>query len=490
MLKKINQLLHTPAWLFWLLLATLVLRIPSLFEPYAYGDEMIYLALGEGIRQRVPLYLGLHDNKPPLLYGVAALAGSLFGFRALLTLWVLVSIYAFWKLVDHLYPKNDRLQMLATTVFAILTTIPLLEGNIANSELFMIGPTIFAFYLLLKRQNVGTLITAGGLLGISALFKMPAIFDVPAIFVYWFISSTKPFRSFGTLIKRGFWLGLGLAIPVGATFIYYYLRGALHEYVVAAFLQNFGYLSSWRANEVVQPFWIKNGPLLIRAAVVGIGLTGLFAFRQKLSKPFIFSSTWLLFGLFAATLSERPYPHYLVQVIPEIALLVGMFVCLKTLEQLVVILPMALTAFVPVHYHFWYYQTLPYYTRFTNLALGNLSTEAYRETFGANVNRNYAVATYIQETTAPSDKIFVWGDNSTVYALAKRLPPIKYVVDYHIKDFSTQEETIAWLSKDRPELIVVLPDSESFPGLVAFYSDGSYALAETISGTQIWRRIY
>lgn len=490
MLKKINHLLHTPAWLFWLLVVILVLRIPSLFEPYSYGDEMIYLTLGEGIRQRVPLYLGLHDNKPPLLYGMAALAGSLFGFRALLTLWVLVTIYAFWKLVDHLFPKNERLQILSTTVFALLTTFPLLEGNIANSELFMIGPTIFAFYLLLKKQNIPTLLAAGGLLSISALFKMPAIFDVPAIFAYWFLTSTKPLRSFGTLIKRGLWIGIGLAIPIGATFVYYYFRGALHEYVVAAYLQNFGYLSSWRPDQVAQPFWIKNAPLLIRAGVVGVGLTLLFAFRKKLSKQFTFTSTWLLFGLFAVTLSERPYPHYLAQVIPEIALLAGMFVFLKTVEQLIVIVPMALAAFVPVHYHFWYYPSLPYYTRFVNLALGRQTTDEYRQSFGSNVVRNYAVARYIQETTEPTDKIFVWGDNSTIYALAKRLPPIRYVVDYHIKDFSTQEDTVAKLTQNKPTIIVVLPGAESFPALTNFYSDGSYALAETIAETQIWRRLY
>ena len=54
------------------------------FEPYYYGDEMIYLALGQGLRQGIPLYLGLHDNKPPLLYLTAAISGNLFLFKVIL----------------------------------------------------------------------------------------------------------------------------------------------------------------------------------------------------------------------------------------------------------------------------------------------------------------------------------------------------------------------------------------------------------------------
>ena len=139
-----------PTWLIVILIVVLVFRIPSLFEPYSYGDEMIYLTLGQGVRQQVPLYIGLHDNKPPLLYLTAAIAGNLFWFRAILAFWSLATIAAFWKLADRLYPKNLTLQKVAVVVFAIFTTIPLLEGNVANAEMFMLLPTTLAFYLLLS----------------------------------------------------------------------------------------------------------------------------------------------------------------------------------------------------------------------------------------------------------------------------------------------------------------------------------------------------
>src|SRR3989337_991757 len=154
-MSSINKLLtklHTPTWLFILLIIVFVLRIPSFLEPYAYGDEMIYLTLGEAIRRGIPLYSEIHDNKPPLLYVMAAIAGNLFWFKALLTLWLLTTVFIFWKLTEVLFPQNRRAQKIATIIFALLTTLPLLEGNIVNAELFMIGPIILAFFLLLTQK--------------------------------------------------------------------------------------------------------------------------------------------------------------------------------------------------------------------------------------------------------------------------------------------------------------------------------------------------
>ena len=52
-----------------------LLRLPSLFEPAWYGDENIYLTIGQGIRKGMVLYRDITDfpNKPPLIYLFAAL---------------------------------------------------------------------------------------------------------------------------------------------------------------------------------------------------------------------------------------------------------------------------------------------------------------------------------------------------------------------------------------------------------------------------------
>jgi hypothetical protein len=315
--KSVLNKFHVPNWVVIILAVVVILRIPSFFEPYSYGDEMIYLTLGEGIRQGVPLYLSLHDNKPPLLYILAAISNRLFWFKAILAFWNLATIIFFWKLVSTLFPKNKLLQKISTAVFAILTTIPLLEGNIANAEIFMIGPTILAFLLLFSRKNtVRNLFLSGVFFGVSALFKIPAAFELPVILAYWILTKGIKLKELKGILKSFSFIFLGFATPIVLTMIWYFFRGALPDYIKEAFLQNIGYLSTWRPASKNVPFIIRNIPLIIRGSAVLLGLGILYWKRKVLPKEFIFVVAWLLFALFGVTLSERPYPHYLLQAIP------------------------------------------------------------------------------------------------------------------------------------------------------------------------------
>src|SRR3989344_3629341 len=174
--KNFLDKIHLPPWLLLVLALVFLFRIPSFFEPYTYGDEMIYLTLGNAIRRGLVLYRDIHDNKPPLLYIVAGVAGNLSWFRAILTLWMIGTTVAFWRLVKTLFPKENKIVIASTAVFAVLTTLPLLEGQIANAELFMIGPTIIAFWLLLsQKHNPLTLLEAGIFFAVGTLFKMPSM---------------------------------------------------------------------------------------------------------------------------------------------------------------------------------------------------------------------------------------------------------------------------------------------------------------------------
>jgi hypothetical protein len=487
-MRRFLKLLHIPGWLFGLLCVVLILRIPSFFEPYSYGDEMIYLSLGEAIRRGIPLYSQIHDNKPPLLYVTAAIAGSLFWFKVILALWHLVTVFIFWKLAEKLFPKNRKLHIISTIIFALITTLPLLEGNIANAEIFMIGPTMLAFYVLLsKKLNFKNIFFSGILFSVATLYKVPAAFDMPAIIFLWVIALKKAnISNIKKILQNSIYLAAGFFAPILLTFIWYFLRGAAFEYLVAAYLQNFGYLSSWRPDDVQKSFLEKNSPLLIRAFVVFVGHIILYVRRKKLSKEFIFISSWLLLSLFAVTLSERPYPHYLVQSVPAVSLLLGMFFALKNFEQVLVIVPLTLFVFVPYYFNFWRYPTVPYYRNFIKFATGGLDRDAYLATYGSHVPRNYKISNFIASSTQKNEKVFVWGDGSSIYALSRRLPPGRFVADYHIRDFSTPEETIEVLNSDMPSFIIVLPNTNPFTELNSLINN-NYVLVETIDGAEIWK---
>jgi len=485
-MKKLIAKTHIPVWLALVLAFVIILRIPSFFEPFSYGDEMIYLTLGEGIRQGLTLYKDIHDNKPPLLYLLAAAAGNVFWFKAILAFWNLATIVLFWHLTKALFPKKEKLHKIATFIFALFTTIPLLEGHIANAEIFMIGPTLAAFLILFtRRADFKNLFGAGILFSIATLFKVPGAFDMPAIVLFWLITVGVNAKNLKETAKNTLFLVLGWLAPIALSFAWYGAAGAFKEYLVAAFLQNLGYLSSWRATST--PFLQKNLPLLIRAAVVVIGAVLLYLKRFKLSKQFIFLTLWLLFGLFAATLSERPYPHYLLQIVAPASILGAILLTERTIEQSLVIIPLTLAFFVPVYFKFWHYSTIDYYSRFLRFATGMVDKTGYFESFGPQVSRNYQIADFLVKSSKPTDKVFVWGpDGSAIYALSRRLPPGKYVIDYHINDYSSLSEELQVLSQAKPKFIILLPDALPYPEIIPLLRS-SYVSVLTLDGAEIWR---
>jgi hypothetical protein len=467
---------------------TFILRVPSFFEPFSYGDEMIYLTLGQGIRKGLILYKDIHDNKPPLIYFLANLTGNIFWFRVLLAAWVSATIVIFWKLVKLLFSKNKRVEIISTIVFALLTTLPLLEGQIVNAELFTIGLITLGFYLLLQKTTTFTLIAVGALFSLATLFKVPAAFDIAAIVFLWLILLSKKQLKPSQFAKNIFFLSIGFLTPILLTIFWYLSRGALDDYIKSAFLENVGYLSSWRPDDVQKSFLIKNAPVIFRGLITLSGLIIIFFFRHKLSKRFMFVTAWLLFSLFAVTLSERPYPHYLIQAVPAFSILLAMLIAEKSLEQVLVIIPLFLALLVPVYYRFWYYPSFPYYERFLKFSLGQLTKEEYFNRFNSNVTRNYKIAEFIIASTRKDEPIFVWGDSSPIYALSRRLPPFKYVANYHISDFSSKSDVLKMLNDKKPSFVVVLPDSQEFPELI-FYLDTNYVAVSSIDEALVWKKI-
>ena len=487
MLKKFTDKLHLPKWLCIFLFLILILRIPSFFEPYFYGDEMIYMALGQGIRQGINLYKGVYDNKPPLLYIVAAIAGNLFWFKAILAFVNIISIYLFWKLSGVLFPKKNLLHKVSTIIFGLLTTLPLLEGNIVNAELFMITPIIAALILIFsKKNNFKKLFFSGMLFSIAALFKIPALFDLPAVIVFWLIYSISKKTDFITFLKRALYLSLGFITPILLTFVWFYFQGSLKDYIYAAFLQNVGYLSSYRPSDSQQPFFVKNLPLLIRASIVFLTAIFFYLKRKKLSKNFIFISLWLFFSLFGATLSERPYPHYLIQAVPAMSLLFGILFTNETIEQSLTLIPLTIAFFVPVYFHYYHYPTLSYYSKFISFTSRGISKKEYLMSFDKNVIRNYDISNFLASSMSKKEKVFIVGDSATIYALSRKLPPIKYVADYHINDYSSLQDEVNILSKNLPKFIVILPQKMNLTPLIPIIRQ-NYIFVSEIDGAEIWK---
>lgn len=448
---------------FWFVLGFIfiVLRLPSLFEPYWYGDEGIYLTLGQGIRKGLVLYSQIHDNKPPMLYYFAAFSQTVFGFRLFLFFWMIPTLYLFWKLSKNFLSKGKNWSFI---LFLILTSIPFIEGNIANAEIFMLLPTIAGFFLAFNSKKLISLFYAGLCLGFALTIKIPVFVEFIFLLLWFYFENKKDIE----LFKKIFYLSLGFIFPLLLFGIYFYFIGVFPEFIKAAIFQNFGYLSSWTKG--VHTASIGQGGLFLRAFFLLLFLISVYFLmvRKTISKNLSFLLFWFGFAVFASLLSGRPYPHYLIQILPSFCLLIG-YLFEKEKAKYLVILFLLVLFLVIKRYKFYFYRTLPYYGNFYSRIVLLKNKSSYLKFFGSNVENNLKIADFIEKNSKTSDRIFVWGDEPYIYAMSDRLPVSKYTVAYHIIDFNGYKNTIDNLGIFLPKFIIYYQmDNRSFVELDNF----------------------
>lgn len=457
----ISFLSRNKFWIFTFLIF-IILRLPSLFEPYWYGDEGIYLTLGHGIRKGLVLYKQIHDNKPPTLYYLAALGQTVFGFRLLLSLVMIPTVFFFYKLCLHFFKTN--LAKFSTFVFIVLTSIPFIEGNIANAEIFMLLPTILGFHLFLNSKKPLHFLISGILLGLAFSIKTPVFIEAFFLILWIFVDNfSKIKQKFWQLFFQAFLLGIGFLIPMLVYLLYFYLLHAIVPFLSSALLQNFSYLSSWATG--TQTASASSGGLIHRLIILFIFWLLIFILKVKkvISSQLAFILSWLAATIFGVLLSTRPYPHYLIQTLPPLILC---FCFIFSKPNLKIILPvlsiLGLTVLIIKKYNFYFYPSLKYYQNFYSFQNPN----SYSQYFGSRVLTNQAISQIIKSRTDANDRIFVWGDEPYVYAMSDRLPIGRYTVAYHIADFNGYLETINSFKAYPPKFVVYYTNqSNSFPEL-------------------------
>ena len=470
-----------------LFLIFFILRVPSLFEPYWYGDEGIYLVLGQAIRKGVALYSHIHDNKPPTLYYLAAFAQTVFGFRLLLLFFMAFTIYFFHRLSRFfLSPKGSKI---ATFIFLILTSVPLVEGTIANAEVFMLLPTIVGVLLLVKpKPKLQNLIFSGLLLGFAFTIKIPVAIEFAFLCLWLFIDNLDSFQKAFFKIKNILIFSVAFLIPITFWGVYYYLQGALVPFLNASLLQNFGYLSSWSTG--TQASSVSSGGVITRFLVLLISWTLIFLLKNReiISKKFSFLLFWFSATIFGSLLSGRPYPHYLIQVLPPLTLIIVEFLNFKERKkQIIIACSLFLFTLIVFRFKFYFYPVFSYYSNFYSYTIGQKSTTDYRNYFGSQTNNFYKISNFIKTNTSPTDKIFVWGDQPYVYALSDRLPSSKYTVSYHIVDFNGYQSTMDKIEANLPKFIVYYQmPTRPFPDLDNFINN-YYFSAEAIGDATIFK---
>lgn len=473
-------------------LLTVVLRLPSLFDPYWYVDEGVYLTGGQIIRRGLTLYRDFYDNKPPLIHYVAAITPSQFWFHFLGIILSLVTLYLFYRL-SRRFIKNRWSVGLAVLLLAVIWNLPFLEGHTVNAEHFFVPLGMLAFLLLYGWEKLSEprLFGAGTLLGLGFLFKFHAVFDLLTLLAFWFFLLFSGFSRAGlsVFLRRTLWLSFGFFWPLAASFAYFQFQGVLPEYFRAAFIDNFDYAGRWRP--AAEGLWAVFGPNNIkgRLGLLFLFLSLLFFLRKKIPKETIFLALWFLFTLFGALLSARGYPHYLLPAVPPLLLLLAVTRRGLRQEKLVCGAAASLTAAAVLFFHFYFYPPLSYYRHFGEWVSGKRDWRSYAQAnFGWQVERNYRMAQYVQERTALSDRIFIWSDQPHLYALISRVPAVPYLFIFQIDDLGKNDEVMTRLRQNPPKVVITFQkEPRVLTGLEEFL-EKNYQLGTIMGDGLIWEK--
>lgn len=500
----VNDLLKTKInfWLLGILAFLVLLRLPSFFEPHWYGDEEIYLVLGQMLRRGAVLYRDIWDNKTPLLYLIYAISPTLIWAKLTATAFVLGTVLGTYALAKRLFEdQRDGYAYGAALLMGVLLSLLVLEGNIANAELYFTLPIILAAYLIYKNLLAPSPsplapLLIGLLMSVAFLLKVPAIFDFVGLLLAFtlvrlsdeFWSPTKSYKRFlAGQIKTYVPLVLSFALPVGLVFLYFFLNRALPDFIAAAFKQNVNYVAidSGLFQKLTNPLYIKGAFLAL-----GVVLATLAYFKKYISKEMVFLTLWLGFSIYGALLSNRPYKHYLLQIVPPmILLLVYLVAHLRRYIIPTVAYVILLGLVTRMFYGAFALNPATYYPNFFDWASERKNWGDYINYFDRRTADNYRVAEYIAQNTKPNDPIFVWGDVASIYAISNRPAATKFIQAHHLTTINPKnyDLVIDRLLTYQPKFIVVTrPVLFNFLPLETFLR-GNYKEVEIVGNLYVYR---
>lgn len=467
-----------------------LLRLPSVLEPYWYGDEGIYETIGIALNHGRLLYSGVWDNKPPMLYLIYQLFnGDLFWVRLASLIFGFFSVVVFFALARKLF-KNQIAILVSTLFFTVIFATPVVEANVANAENFILLPILLAFYLTFeakKRKRIFLYFVSGLLLSFAFLIKIVALFDLSALLFALFVARflgnirsnrqglRKEAKKAFTQVSEELYILLGFIIPILFFCLYFLLQGSFGDFLDASFFSNIGYVGYENF------FIVANGLLYIKLGLLIFWLLLVFHYRKKLGAAGVLVFAWTAFELFSAFFSHRPYTHYLMVFLPSASLLLGYIIEEKIYK---VGIPLVIIIFIVVNYNFNFYKKIgPYYANyFSYLTTG--SVNSYQNFFDKNTVRDYDLAQFIKDKTNKNDNVFLWGDSAQIYALSGKLPPGRFTVAYHITQSPKNiEETKQAVAKAAPKYIIQTKKDDAISNFLT-----GYELRYVIDGANIYEK--
>ena len=426
----------SPKTFYLFILLFLILRIPSLFEGFWYGDEGFYATQAQAILDGKQLYVDAWDHKPPMMAWIY-LIGGVFGWvkglaivKFLSIISGIVSIYLISKILIRLKIRPIY-QYLSLFTTSILLGSPIIEGNVANAEVFFLPVTLAILYLSLFSRRpylIGSLLTFTFFIKPQAFIEGIAIISLVGI-----VELIKQRRGINKLYYLKIFLSFSI-LPV-IFILFLHLTGALYSFIDAT-ITNFLYVGEEDGSSTLNIY-----KLAVSAVLFGFMLYKLY--HGKITKKMFVLINLLIVNIVLSTLSGRPYPHYLIQLVPILIILGAVLLEFGRMSLFKKILIMIVTVTVIIllfgkadNYRIVSQQRLSrnyyYYLDFAKFHLfGNENTNLWYWRGHQRFQSTLDLVDYY-EANFNNEKYFYYGEQPWIYPQLGKNYSNKYLVWYHL----------------------------------------------------------
>src|SRR5262245_2096255 len=307
----------------------IALRVP-LWDLPLERDEGEYAYIAWRMAAGETPYLHWFDQKPPGVFVAYRIAlawpgDPVVAIRAVAALSCAASAVAVFALANALLGTTAGI--VAAILFALLSADPMLQGPIANTEIFMVPWVVGAALLTLRtlgaeRPRLATAVAIGLALGVATAFKQVAIVNAPFLAAVYAWRAPSGARGRATARFAAAMAAGGLLIWA-IILVWFWLRGGLAPALDAILLHNLEYATDLPLALRGAAFAYYVTPLLPSqgAAWVLAALGVVLLARRSDRLPALFLGGFAAANAVGVSASGFYFPHYFQQVLPAIAAL-------------------------------------------------------------------------------------------------------------------------------------------------------------------------
>jgi len=313
-------------WLILIFAAVVLLRLPLLGIPFERDEgEYAYIAWRMG-HHEAP-YRDWVNQKPPAVFCAYRVALALpmnpvSAVHLVAALFAAGSACAMVLIARKFLP--DFWAAMAGLLLGVLSADPAVQGNAANTEVFMVLPMLLAQVLFFSAQSRRTfrwMILCGALSGLAALFKQVAAVNWFALALLWPVFDREPGR-WRRAIQFAALAAAGAALVWGLVLIWFWCLHGLGDFVYNVLTHNLAYIQSvpWRYRPL--NFWRTIDQLQGSELTVWLlGAAGIMAlaWRRRFDWLFFVLTTGVAEAI-GVSASGYYFPHYFQQWLPALAL--------------------------------------------------------------------------------------------------------------------------------------------------------------------------